>query len=97
MNKYLTSAAGVLAATTLLLATAPAMARVDVDLNIGVPGVYVQPQPVYVQPRTVYVQPAPVYVQERPVYIQRDREDDEHEHHDHGRHHGHHHDHGHHD
>jgi hypothetical protein len=40
MKKYLTIAAGALAGTAMLIAAAPAMARVDVDLNIGVPGVY---------------------------------------------------------
>jgi len=62
-----------------LLAAAPAMARVDVDINVGVPGAYIAPapygppprylgSPVYVQPAPVYVQPAPVYVQPRPYY-----------------------------
>jgi hypothetical protein len=68
MNKFLSMTAGILAGATLLFAAAPAMARVDVDLNIGVP-VYGAPQPVYVQPRPVYVQPQPVYVQPRPVYV----------------------------
>lgn len=68
MNKSLTVGAGILAAATLLFAAAPAMARVDVDLNIGVP-VYGAPAPVYVQPQPVYVQPQPVYVQPRPVYV----------------------------
>jgi hypothetical protein len=56
MNKYLTVAAtGLLAGAALMLAAAPAVA--GVDINIGVPGVYVQPQAVYVQPRPVYIQP----------------------------------------
>lgn len=74
MNKFLSVTAGILATATVLFAATPAMARVDVDLNIGVPvygapaPVYVQPQPVYVQPRPVYVQPHPVYVHPRPYY-----------------------------
>jgi hypothetical protein len=44
-------------------ATTAANAATDVFLSIGVPGAYVQPQPVYVQPQPVYVQPQPVYVQ----------------------------------
>jgi hypothetical protein len=66
MNKTFSFSAGVLAGAALLFVAAPAMARVDVGVNIGVPGpVYVQPQPVYVQPRPVYVQPRPYYVEER--------------------------------
>ena len=64
-----------------LLATAPAMARVDVDIQVGVPGGYIAPAPygppprylgppAYVQPGPVYVQPGPVYVQPGPVYVQ---------------------------
>ena len=69
MNKRLiTTVAGSIATGALILFTTPAMARVDVDLNIGVPGTYVAPAPVYVQPEPVYVQPEPVYVQPRPVY-----------------------------
>lgn len=64
MKKTLTVSAGILALATLMFTAAPAMARVDVGVNIGVPGpVYVQPQPVYVQPRPVYMQPQPVYVE----------------------------------
>jgi hypothetical protein len=64
-------AAGLFAGVTLMMAATPALARVDVDLNIGIPGpVYVQPAPVYAPPRPVYVQPAPVYVQPAPVYVQ---------------------------
>ncbi|MFJ7567061.1 hypothetical protein ACIQW9_08905 [Herminiimonas sp. NPDC097707] len=63
MKKTLTISASVLALATLMFAATPAMARVDVGVNIGVPGpVYMQPQPVYVQPRPIYVQPQPVYV-----------------------------------
>lgn len=67
MKKYLAISAGLLAGTVMMLSAAPAMARVNVDVNIGVPGVF-YPAPVYVQPRPVYVQPRPVYVQPRPVY-----------------------------
>jgi PXPV repeat-containing protein len=70
MKRYLTAAAVLIAGTTLMLSAAPAMARVDVDLNIGFPGVYAQPAPVYVQPRPVFVEPRPVFVQPRPVYVQ---------------------------
>jgi hypothetical protein len=56
MKIYLTVTASLLAGATLMLATVPAVAA-NVDVNIGVPGVYVQPQPVYVQPRPVYIQP----------------------------------------
>ena len=70
MKKYHAIAAGLLLGTTLMLGATPAMARVDVDLNIGVPGLYVQPAPVYVQPQPYYVEPTPVYVQPRPVYVQ---------------------------
>jgi hypothetical protein len=62
MKKSISVSAGLIACTTLLLAVSSAMAA-NVDINIGVPGVYVQPQPVYVQPHTVYVQPRPVYIQ----------------------------------
>jgi hypothetical protein len=62
------------------------MARVDVDVNVGVPGVFVAPAPygppprymgpppTYIQPAPVYVQPGPVYVQPRPVYREEWRE-----------------------
>lgn len=70
MKKYHAIAAGLLLGTTLMLGASPAMARVDVDVSIGVPGVYFQPAPVYVQPQPYYVEPAPVYVQPRPVYVQ---------------------------
>ncbi|MDB5825082.1 MAG: virulence protein [Herminiimonas sp.] len=80
MKKYLAIASAALAGTAMMIAAAPAMARVDVDLNIGVPGVYQAPAPVYVQPRPVYVQPQPVYVQPqpyvqyRPAYVMPERE-----------------------
>src|SRR5258707_1005723 len=78
MKKYLAIAAGLIGGATLLLVAAPAMARVNVDINVGLPGIYVEPEPVYVQPRPVYVQPEPVYayppqpvyVQPRPIYVQ---------------------------
>ena len=70
MKRYLTAAAVLIAGTTLMLSAAPAMARVDVDLNIGFPGVYAQPAPVYVEPRPVYVPPRPVFVEPRPVFVQ---------------------------
>lgn len=79
MKKYLGMVVGVMAGVALTLAASPAMARTNVDISIGIPGVvyaqpapvYVQPRPVYVQPRAVYVQPQPVYVQPQPVYVER--------------------------
>lgn len=73
MMKYL-GRAGLLSAA-MLLAAAPAVARVNVDLQVFVPGPYVEAppayvQPSYVQPAPVYVQPPPIYVQPRPVYVQ---------------------------
>lgn len=67
--KKLLAAAGTLTCATLMLA-APAMARVNVDLHVGVglPGVYVYPAPVYAHPQPMYVQPYPVYVHPAPVY-----------------------------
>jgi hypothetical protein len=61
MKKLSSISAGVIAGAALLVAVSSAMAA-NVDINIGIPGVYVQPQPVYVQPQPVYVQPRPVYV-----------------------------------
>lgn len=55
MKTYLTVVAALVASVTVMLAAAPAVAA-SVDINIGVPRVVVQPQPVYVQPRPVYVQ-----------------------------------------
>jgi hypothetical protein len=49
-------------------AASVAEARTDVYFSLGVPGVYVQPEPVYVQPQPVYVQP-PVYQAPAPVYV----------------------------
>lgn len=75
-----------LLAAAALFVAAPAMARVDVDVNVGIPGAfvapapygppprYLAPPPAYVQPGPVYVQPGPVYVQPRPVYREEWRE-----------------------
>lgn len=83
MNKTMTISAGVLAAAVLMFSAAPAMARVDVGVNIGVPGpVYYAPEPVYVQPQPVYVQPRPVYYAPQPYYGDRHY----HKHHRHYRH-----------
>lgn len=70
MKKYLAIAAGLIGGAVLLLVAAPAMARVNVDINVGLPGIYVEPEPVYVQPEPVYVQPEPVYAYPPPVYVQ---------------------------
>lgn len=79
MNKTMSVSAGILAAAVLMFSAAPAMARVDVGVNIGVPGpVYYAPEPVYVQPRPVYVQPRPVYYAPQPYYGDRHH----HRHHD---------------
>ncbi len=56
MKKYFIVAAGLIAGATLMLAAVPGVAA-SIDINVGIPGVYVQPQPVYVQPRPVYIQP----------------------------------------
>lgn len=73
MKKYVHVAAMLMAGTTLLLSAVPAIsANVDVDINIGVPGVYIPPRPVYVQPQPVYVQPQPVIVRTQPVYVEQD-------------------------
>lgn len=88
MNKTMTVSAGILAAAVLMFSAAPAMARVDVGVNIGVPGpVYYAPEPVYVQPRPVYVQPRPVYYAPQPYYGDRgDRYYRDRHHHRHDRH-----------
>jgi hypothetical protein len=61
-----------------LLAAVPALARVDVDVNIGVPVVpppaapgYPYPPPAYVSPPPRYLEPppAPVYVYPPPAYV----------------------------
>lgn len=64
------AAAGLFAGVTLMVA-APAMARTNVDLHIGigVPGVYAYPAPAPVYPAPVYIQPQPVYVQPYPAYV----------------------------
>jgi hypothetical protein len=64
MKKFLVMAAGLIAGAALMSATVPALAQVDVGVNIRVPGVYVAPAPVYVQPRPVYVEPRPVYIEQ---------------------------------
>lgn len=72
MKKYLGITAGIMAGVALTLAASPAIARTNVDISIGIPGViYAQPAPVYVQPQPVYVQPRAVYVQPQPVYVER--------------------------
>ena len=92
MNKPMTVLAGILAAAVLMFSATPAMARVDVDLNIGVPGYeYAQPQPVYVQPRPVYVHQRPVYYAPQPYYSDRHHHK-YHKHHKHHKHHRHDHD-----
>ena len=68
--KKILNAVGLVAGTILLLSANTAFARVDVGINIDVPGPYVQPAPIYVEPRPVYVEPRPVYVEPRPVYVQ---------------------------
>ena len=69
MKKIMTVSAGILAATVLMFSAAPAMARVDVGVNIGIPGpVFYAPEPVYVQPRPVYYAPRPVYYAPQPYY-----------------------------
>jgi hypothetical protein len=96
MKKNLAVMAGLIAGSTLLMATGPAMAaHVDVGVNIGLPGVYVQPAPVYVQERPAYVRPE--YEQDWHERHARAREwrdhqrhDDRHDdHHDRGEHRGH--------
>lgn len=68
MKKYLGISAGIVAGV-LMMSAAPAMARVDVDVNLGVPVAPVYaPAPVYVAPRPVYVQPRPVYVHPHRYY-----------------------------
>lgn len=56
MKKWLIAGAGAAG----LLISSVALARVDVGISIGVPGV-VYPAPVYAAPAPVYVAPAPVY------------------------------------
>ena len=73
MNKWLIAGA---TAAGLVISSA-AMARVDVGISIGVPGVvypaapvYVAPPPpVYVAPAPVYAPPPPVYYRPAPVYV----------------------------
>lgn len=90
------SLAGLMALSALIFTASPAMARVSVDLNIGVPApvYYVEPPPVYMQARPVYyVQPRPVYVHPRPYYVERHhrhkhyrKHHQRHKHHSHGSH-----------
>jgi hypothetical protein len=69
MKKYAYLMAMLMAGTTLLLATVPAIsASTNVDINIGVPNIYAPPPPVIVQPRPVVVQPQPVYVEREDTY-----------------------------
>ncbi len=56
MKKWLIAGVGAAG----LLISSVALARVDVGISIGVPGV-VYPAPVYAAPAPVYVAPAPVY------------------------------------
>ncbi|MFY4261665.1 virulence factor [Achromobacter xylosoxidans] len=63
MKKWLIAGAGVAG----LLISSVALARVDVGISIGIPGV-VYPAPVYAPPAPVYVAPAPVYAPPPPVY-----------------------------
>lgn len=79
--KLIFSGISTLLAGVALLAAAPAIARVDIDINVGMPGGYYTPAPygpppryfgppAYVQPGPVYVQPGAVYVQPGSVYAQ---------------------------
>jgi hypothetical protein len=54
-NNYLAIVTSLMAGATLMLAAAPGVAA-SIDINIGVPVIAVQPQPVYVQPRPVYIE-----------------------------------------
>lgn len=69
MKTRLAVITGLLAGAVMILATAPAMARTDVLVGIGIP-MYVQPAPVHVQPHLIYRQPQPYYVQAQPYYVQ---------------------------
>ncbi|HTN64628.1 MAG TPA: hypothetical protein VL051_00395 [Burkholderiaceae bacterium] len=50
MKNTLTAAAALIAGAAFMLAAMPAMAA-SIDVNIIVPGAYVQPRPVYIQPQ----------------------------------------------
>lgn len=50
MKKYLNAVATSIAGIAFLFAAMPAVAA-SVDINVVVPGVYLQPRPVYVLPR----------------------------------------------
>lgn len=64
MKNHMKIAAGLFASGILTVLAIPAGAA-TIDINVGVPVVAVQPQPVYVQPQTVYMAPHPVYVQQQ--------------------------------
>lgn len=64
--KLISSAVPSLLAGAALLAAAPAMARVDVDIHVGVLGAYVAPSPYGPPPR--YIAPPPRYIAPPPVY-----------------------------
>lgn len=83
MNKSFSISAGILAGAAFLFSAAPAMARVDVALNIGVPGgaVYVQQQPVYAPVYPAYAHPRPYYVEQRPHQHRRHYQKRQHRHH----------------
>ena len=70
MKNQLALVAGLFSGALLLMAATPAMAHVDVQVQLGSPGYYVQPAPVYVQPRPVYVEPRRVYVEPQPIYVE---------------------------
>lgn len=55
------------AAAFTLICSSSAMARVDVGISIGIPGI-VYSQPNYYYPPVRYVAPPPVYVVPGPVY-----------------------------
>ncbi|MEO8169986.1 MAG: thrombospondin type 3 repeat-containing protein [Oxalobacteraceae bacterium] len=88
MKSRLTVIAGLLSGAVLMLATAPAMARADVSVNIGVPGFYVQSEPDYAPAPRVYMQPRPVYMQPQPYYIDQQYRPDRHQRDWNGRHRG---------
>jgi hypothetical protein len=94
MKKNLAIAAGLIASAVLMTAASPAMAA-RVDVNIGLPGVYVAPAPVYVEARPVYVQPEREgewrerHAHAREWRDRQDRHDHHDDHHDRGEHRGH--------
>lgn len=64
--KLISSAMLSLLAGAALMVAAPAIARVDVDIHVGVPGAYVAPSPYGPPPR--YIAPPPRYIAPPPVY-----------------------------